>query len=232
MSAGGKITADSCYRDAVRSSQSHVIRCCGLQGVALMLLVPGPRSRRVWALPLLTWSGGKRTRLWIFSRTALGYPPGLPPVAFRYGLVCAPEGKRRMEAFFCTDPQATPVRIVQWVMMRWSVEVIFEEARAHLGFETQRQWLDTAIACTTPVLLALFSLVTVLALRLSQGGQMPVPATAWYHKGEPTVVDCLALGRRHLRRARYLVNSTAEAEYWQFPREAFERFLTGLSLAA
>ena len=33
------------------------------------------------------------------------------------------------------------------------MEVTFEEARAHLGIETQRQWSDLAIARTTPVLL-------------------------------------------------------------------------------
>jgi hypothetical protein len=47
--------------------------------------------------------------------------------------------------------------------MRWSVEVTFEEAWAHLGLETQRQWSDLASARTTPVLLALFSIVTMLA---------------------------------------------------------------------
>ena len=149
-----------------------------------------------------------------------GTPRALPPVAIRFVLVCDPEGKLRMEAFFCTDLQATPVQILPWVVMRWSVEVTFEEARAHLGLETQRQWSDQAIARTTPVLLALFSLVTVLALQLSQGGQIPVPVTAWYHKAEPTFADCLALVRRHLWRARYLVNSAPEAEFVQFPREA------------
>jgi hypothetical protein len=102
--------------------------------------------------------------LWVFSRTALWYTPGLPPVNIRYVLVCDPEGKLRMEAFFCTDPQAMPVQILPWVVMRWAVEATFEEARAHLGLETQRQWSDHAIARTTPVLLALFSLVTVLSL--------------------------------------------------------------------
>ena len=82
------------------------------------------------------------------------------------------------------------------------------------------------------MLLALFSLVTLLALRRSQGGPMPVETTAWYHKTEPTFVDCLALVRRHLWRARYLVNSAAEAEFVQFPREAFDLWLTGLPLAA
>lgn len=343
--SGRKITAKGCYRDAVRSTQKHVIRCFGLKWVSMMLLVPVPWSRRVWALPFLTalcwpteqggrrrhktsvdwvrqmmkqvrrwlpgrrlvvvvdggfaavslalacvrsrvamvsrlrwdaalyhppgpqppgkrgpkplkgkrqrslqawtersdtpwetvdvdWYGGQRKPLWVFSRTALWYTPGLPPVGIRYVLVCDLMGKRRIEAFFCTDVQATPVEILQWVVMRWAVEVTFAEGRTHLGLETQRQWSDHAIARTTPVLLALFSLVIVLALKLSQGGQIPVPVTAWYHKPEPTFADCLALVRQHLWRARYLVNSAPEPEVAQFPWETFEVLLHGFPLAA
>jgi hypothetical protein len=150
----------------------------------------------------------------------------------RVVIVCDPEGKLRMEAFCCPDLQATPGHILTWVVMRWSVEVTCEEARAHLGLETQRQWSDLAIARTTPVLLALFSIVTLLALRLSQGGPMPVETTAWYHKTEPTFVDCLALVSRHLWRARDLANSATEPEFVRFPKEAFERLRTGLRFAA
>jgi hypothetical protein len=343
--SGRKITAKGCYRDAVRSTKKHVIRCFGLKWVSMMLLVPVPWSRRVWAMPFLSalcwpaqkhgrrrhktsidwvrqmmkqvrrwqpgrrmvlvvdggfaavslalacvksrvvmvsrlrwdaalyhppgpqppgkrgpkptkgkrqrrlqgwaersdtpwetvevdWYGGQRKQLWVFSHTALWYTPGLPPVAIRYVLVGDPAGKLRLEAFFCTDLQVTPVQILEWVVMRWSVEVTFEEARAHLGLETQRQWSDQAIARTTPVLLALFALVTVLALQLSQGRQIPVPETAWYRKAEPTFTDCLVLVRRHLWRARYLVNSVAEAKCVQFPREAFELLINGFPLAA
>src|SRR5919106_5105592 len=150
-------------------------------------------SETPWETIEVDWYGGQRKSLWVFSRTALWYTPRLPPVALRYVLVGEPEGKLRMEVFFCTDLDATPAQILPWVVMRWSAEVTFEEARAHLGLETQRQWSDQAIARTTPVLLALFSLVTVLALKLSQDGNIPVPMTAWYRKGEPTFSDCLAL---------------------------------------
>jgi DDE superfamily endonuclease len=343
--SGRKITAKGCYRDAVRSTKKHVIRCFGLKWVSMMLLVPVPWSQRVWALPFLTalcwpekkrdprqhktsvdwvrqmmrqtrrwlpgrclvlvvdggfaavslalacvkskvvmvsrlrwdaalyhppgpqppgkrgpkptkgkrqrslqgwaersdtpwetveveWYGGQRKQLWVFSRTALWYTPRQPPVPIRYVLVADPERKLRMEAFCCTGLEATPVEILQWVVMRWSVEVTFEEARAHLGFETQRQWSDRAIARTTPVLLALFSLLTVLALQVSQQGRIPVPMAAWYHKPEPTFADCLALVRRHLWRARYLVNSTAEAEFMLFPGEALDLLIHGCPLAA
>ena len=190
------------------------------------------RSDTPWEDVEVEWYGGQRKKLWVFSHTALWYTPRLPPVEIRYVLVADPDGKLRMEAFFCTDLEAMPVDILQWVVMRWSVEVTFEEARPHLGFETQRQWSEKAIARTSPVLLALFSLVTLLALRLSQGGQIPVPVTAWYHKAEPTFADCLALVRRHLWRAQYLVKSATEPDFVQFPWEAFERLLTGLPLAA
>ena len=147
-------------------------------------------------------------------------------------LVYAPEGKLRMEAFFCTDLQATPEQILSWVVMRWSVEVTFEEAQAHLRVDTQRQWSDQAIACTTPVLLALFSIATVLALRLSQGSHIPAPVMAWYRKVEPTFIDGLALVRWHLWCTHYLVNSTAEAELRQFSQEALGLLIYGFPFAA
>src|SRR5919106_14472 len=60
---GRRITAKGCYRDAMRSTKKHVIRCFGLKWVSMMLLVPVPWSRRVWALPFLTtlcWPAEKR----------------------------------------------------------------------------------------------------------------------------------------------------------------------------
>jgi hypothetical protein len=190
------------------------------------------RGDTPWETVELDWYGGKRRPLWVFSRTALWYTPKLPPVAIRYVVVADPAGKLRMAACFGTDLEATPVEIWPWVVMRWSGEVTCEEGRAHLGWETQRPWSDNASARTTPVLLALFSLVTILALRWSSGGQIPVAATAWYHKAEPTFADCLALVRRHLWPARYLLNSTPEAESMQFPPEVFDLLIHGIPLAA
>ena len=66
------------------------------------------------------------------------------------------------------------------------MEVSFEEARAHLGIETQRQWSDLAIARTTPALFGLFSMVTLMADRLIKTEAKPVRASAWYEKQTPT----------------------------------------------
>jgi hypothetical protein len=64
-----------------------------------------------------------------------------------------PQGELRDQAFLCTDTSATMEQIMAWVILRWNIEVTFEEVRAHLSMETQRQWSDRAIARTTPCLL-------------------------------------------------------------------------------
>src|SRR5512140_3765136 len=83
-------------------------------------------------------------------------------------------------AYLCTDEGVVPEEVLKYVVQRWSMEVTFEEARAHLGLETQRQWSDLAIARTTPVLLGLFSLVTLAAGRYHEAGLLSAEQTAWY----------------------------------------------------
>ena len=198
------------------------------------------RSVQVWAeradTPGATvevdWYRGERPPLWGFSRTALGYTPRLPPGAIREVLGADPAGQLRMEAFVCTDLEATPRAVLPWVVRRGSVEVTCEEASAQLGLETPRPWSALAMARTTPVRLGLGSLVTVLAVPLSHERVLPVEATAWYHQPEPTLLDCVAVVRRHRWRARSLVNSAGKAAFVPCPREALERLLTGLPFAA
>lgn len=83
--------------------------------------------------------------------------------------------------------------------LRWTIETAFQEVRRHLGVETQRQWTDAAIARTTPLLLALHSLVVLWASELAaaSGGAVPLLRT-WSGKTEPTFSDALAAVRREL----------------------------------
>lgn len=67
-----------------------------------------------------------------------------------------------------------------------------------MGIETQRQWSDKAIARTTPVLLGLYSIVTLWAQHLMTAQTLPVRCSAWYTKECATFSDTLALVRRHL----------------------------------
>lgn len=82
--------------------------------------------------------------------------------------------------------------MVRHYLKRWQVEVTFEEVRAHLGVETQRQWSDLSIARTTPVLMALFSIVTLWADTLQSMQKLTVFQTAWYQKTYPTFSDAVA----------------------------------------
>ena len=74
----------------------------------------------------------------------------------------------------------------------------FHEVRTHLGVETQRQWSDLAIARTTPALLGLFSLVTLLAQGSVKRGKLPMRQAAWYFKPRPTFTDALAVVRQRV----------------------------------
>jgi hypothetical protein len=105
--------------------------------------------------------------------------------------------------------------------MRWSVEVTFQECRAHLGLETQRQWADLAIQCTTPALLGLFSLITLFAHRLKEGKNLPIRAAAWYRKPEPTFADAIALVPKLLWTKIEFVNPRVKPEVVVVPRLLF-----------
>jgi DDE superfamily endonuclease len=148
------------------------------------LLVPG-------------WYGEGDRMIELCTRTAVWYHTGLPPVPIRWVLIRDPLRRFDPQALLCTDLTQSPLTIVSWFVRRWQVEVTFQEVRRTLGVETQRQWGDLAIARTTPCLLALFSLVTLLADRLVHQGTLPLPQDAWYAKRRPTFADALAVVRQH-----------------------------------
>ncbi len=342
---GRRIKARGCYRDPVRSSRKHVVKCFGLKWVSLAVLMPVPWSDRPWALPFLTtlswpegtgrrsahktsidlarqmvlqvrrwlperelilvtdggfaavelaracqrhrvtmicrlrldaavyhppgprppgrrgptpkkgprqrrltewarrsdtpwqeivvdWYGGRRKPAQVFSRAGLWHRRGCDPVAIRYVLARDPEGVQSDAAYFCTDEHFGPEEILKYVVQRWSLEVTFEEARAHLGLETQRQWSDLAIARTTPVLLGLFSVVALAARRCHEAGLLTAEQTAWYAKEEPTFSDCLRLIRGRIWQARISGTSESGADVIQLPRAFFEAVVQGFVTAA
>ena len=190
------------------------------------------RSDTPWEETEVEWYGGGKKKLLLFSRPALWYTPGERPVEIRYVITRDPAGKLRDEVFATTKLDASPAQIIAWFIMRWSVEVTFEEAREHLGMETQRQWNDLAIARTTPCLLGLFSLVVLLTKQLQPEGKIPVLSTAWYKKSEVTFSDCLALVRKHLWRSIYYVNSAPQSDLVYFPAPTWEHWLSGSAAAA
>ena len=154
----------------------------------------------------------------MFAHNALWYTPGWDPLPIRFVMVRDPQDKLRDEVFFCTDQDADPVDMVHWIVMRWSVESTFEEAREHLGMETQRQWSDQAIQRTTPILLGLFSIVTWITFQLTQNKTVPIQKTAWYNKEKVTFSDCLFMVRKQIWKTQIhnYVISTDDEDIIQF----------------
>ena len=312
---GSQIKAKGVYRDPVRSSKSHFVKCSGLRWISLMLLTPISWANRVWALPFLTvlapserfnqqigkrhkkitdWARqillqlsrwlpnrliiivadssyaaiellaairnhvcmitrlrldaalydfvpprpkGKRgpyrkkgdrlqtlksllndsTTKWtkitipqwynhgsvemlITTGTAIWYHSGMTPVPIRWVLIKSPSGSIDPSALLCTKLDMSVEQIINSFIKRWTVEVTFEELRAHLGVESQRQWSDLAIARTTPVLMALFSLVTLWADNLQKQNLLIIKHSAWYQKKHPTFSDAIASVRYRIWR--------------------------------
>src|SRR5262245_42164434 len=112
------------------------------------------------------------------------------------------------------------------------MEVTFEEARRHLGMETQRQWNERAIARTTPTLLSLYSIITLTAHRLSEQGATSMRSTAWYRKTHPTFSDALAWIRRRIWGHSHFSMSHQETDMIEIPRALFERFTDAVCYAA
>lgn len=311
---GEKIAARGIYRDAVRSSKSHLVKASGLRWISIMLLAHIPWAHRVWALPFMTvlapseryyeargrrpktmteraqqmifqlrrwlphqllvivadstyaalellaacqglsepatvitrlrmdaalyepappypgrgrprkkgkrlstpqqvldssqtcwtsvnlcWYDGQIRQMELASDTAVWFHTGKPAVPIRWVLIRDPQDEYDTICLLCTDQSVASSQIAEWFVLRWQVEVTFEEARRHLGVETQRQWSDKAIARTPPLLLGLFSWITLAAHALHLSGH-PILArqSAWYSKPLPTFSDALALVRHQL----------------------------------
>jgi hypothetical protein len=304
---GKLIKARGIYRDAVRSSKSHFVKCSGLRWMAVMLITPITWTGGAWALPFLTvlapseryhqnkgikhkkisdwarqicfqlyrwfpdyelimlgdgsyavmellaatrsyvtwitrfrldsalydfapprkkgqlgrpplkgkrqpalnerlvdpktkwkkvrfskWYGEQNKEMEITSGKAVWYRGGKPIVPIRWVIIRDPSGKLEPMAIQSTDLELEPVQIVRHYIKRWKVEVTFEEVRAHLGVETQRQWSDLSILRSTPTLMALFSIITIWADYLFALQKLTVFQTAWYKKTYPTFSDALA----------------------------------------
>jgi hypothetical protein len=344
---GAQIAARGIYRDAVRSSRSHLVKCSGLRWMSLVLLAPVPWAGRVWALPFLTvlapslrwaqerkrrhktlaiwarqlllqlarWLPGRQviavgdssyavldllhavrpyvtliTRLrldaalyapapprlagqkgrprlkgarlpllrqlaaladtqWqalllpadargrqqaveVATDTALWYNAGKPPVPIRWVLVRqnGPQGEQ-VSAFLSTDLTLDAAQIVTYFSRRWAIETTFALVRAHLGVETQRQWSEQAIARTTPVLLGLFSLVTLLAHRLHARGLLVAQTSSWYHKPHLTFSDALAAVRRYLWAESLFSTSDSDAVTVKLTQHQFNIWQEALAWA-
>ena len=178
------------------------------------------------------WYGQGERTVEVVSGTCVWYHTGMPAVPIRWVLIRDPAGKFDTQALLCTRLEVTPLQVLEWFVLRWQVEVTFEEARAHLGMETQRQWSPKAVARMTPCVLGLFSLISLLAERVREPQGLTVRCDAWYAKERVTFSDTLAMVRRWLWAEQHFQMSQTEADMRKVPRALYERLTETLCYAA
>ncbi len=186
-----------------------------------------------WTRASVAWYDGTTRTVELMSQSAVWYHSGKPPVPIRWVLIRDLLEQFKPQALLCTDLAVAPVQILEWFVLRWQLEVTFQEVRAHLGVETQRQWSDRAVARTTPVLFGLFSWISLAAHMLQEERPAIPRAAAWYAKSLPTFADAIALVRRDLWQASGTFSmSSAKPDITKLPTLLFNRLIESLAYAA
>jgi DDE superfamily endonuclease len=205
-----------------------------LKGKPLKKLTAVLKDRRTsWERHRLSFWYGRTNRLVeVATGTALWYRSGIRPVPIRWLIVRDPLGLLEPQAFLATDLEATPRDILAWFVSRWQVEVTFQETRCHLGVESQRQWSDSAILRTTPVLLGLFSIVTLWTHDLSKSRNLTIRTAAWYPKAVLTFSDGIAAVRREIWRHQISFMSRPSRDSIEIPTQIWNRMEDALARAA
>ena len=180
-------------------------------------------------LTLANGYGGQSQTIEYTTGTALWYHTGKKPVLIRWVIVRW-EGK--LTGFVCNEVALSAAQMIEYFVWRWSMEVTFAQVRAHLGVETQRQWSNLAIARTTPVLMGLFSIVTLLANTLWQAGFLLKPGSSWYEKEHLTFSDAIGNVRCWLWGELNFQTSASETGYVKMPRQQFLLWQSALAWAA
>ena len=200
--------------------------------IDLKALVDDPTTP--WKSLTVQWNGGEQKTIECLSFVCLWYHAGVPPMKLRIVLVKTPDGKNVAETFFSTDVSNSPEQIITWFVLRWNIEVTFEESRSHLGVETQRQWSDKAIQRTTPLLMGLYSLLTLVALKMNETKAILAhETTSWYDKnGELTFADILVTVRRSIWSKKYLSKSRETNDLVKFTVQETNSLIYHLAMAA
>jgi len=144
----------------------------------------------------VSWYGGGHRRVELASGTGHWYKGGAGLVPIRWVFVHDIQGAHRNEYFYTTDTSLRPTQIAGWFTARWPIETTFQEVRAHLGFETPRQYVAKSVLRTAPCLLGLFSLVCLIFAEDARRHRIRLRRTQWYAKSEPTFSDAMATVRR------------------------------------
>ncbi len=178
------------------------------------------------------WYGGSRRRVGLVTGTGYWYKSGRGLVLVRWVYVKDLQGTHRDEYFYSTDVRPIPEEIVSLFTRRWSLETTFQEVRAHLGFETTRQWVAKSVLRTAPLILGLFSVVCLMYAKHARDHKPSALQRPWYIKSEPTFSDALAAIRRMFWSETILKGSPEYSDFPKLPPKLRKILLDQLSMAA
>ena len=156
------------------------------------------REDTEWKTVVVDWYGGAKRKVRVISATGLWYNRRRIPVVVRWVYIRDIHGHHADECLFCTDPSMSPKQIVSRYTLRWSIEVTFEEVRAHLGFETTRQRSRNSVLRTAPCLLGLYTVVSLAFADLATRRRVTPITTTWYRKDNITFSDAIVYVRREI----------------------------------
>lgn len=187
---------------------------------------------RPWQCAKVRWYGGELKSLEFLVIDCLWYHAGKPPLPVRVVIIKTPDGEKEAEVLFSTCIEHNAIQIIEWFVLRWNIEVTFEETRAHLGIETQRQWSDLAIARSTPLLMSLYSVVTLIGIQLHDSKLLvQAEITSWYNKNtELCFSDVLIAVRNILWRERHFSKSANSDDFHQLSAQDVNQLIYQLSM--
>ena len=168
----------------------------------------------IWDVVTAHWYGGKTKEIQVLTGTCLWYGYGIRPVPIKWALT---RDTYQEALIFSTDINQPLNELIEVFIERWALEVTFEEARRHLGMETQRQWSDKAVDRITPSILASYSMISLVALESlqSEDEKIPIQRSAWYKKTHVTFSDVLTHVRMMILKKTYFLNFDKNIELWK-----------------
>jgi hypothetical protein len=140
---------------------------------------------------------GKTVTPLVFRGTALWYG-ALREAPVRFVVVRDPSGRRRDEAFFCTDPTVSVAVLLTTFAKRWTLEVAFFDCKQALGFEDPQNQTARAVRRTAPFAAIVYALVVLWGAHEVAAGRVPRwVSRPWYrHKASLSFADLLAALRQ------------------------------------
>ena len=153
-------------------------------------------TRGTWHRPRLHLYGKTVTPL-VFRGTALWYG-ALREAPVRFVVVRDPSGRRRDEAFFCTDLTTSVRFVLETYAKRWALEVTFFDCKQSLGFEEPQNQVTRAVMRTAPFAGIVYALVVLWGAHEVAAGRAPrwIPRPWYRHKASLSFADLLAAFRQ------------------------------------